>query len=96
MDAQEFVIGLRRRLLQFGGDDVEHRLEMSLCRAAPAPRRHGRSSRWSDQLAPGKFCDRRPHRWVRLQRRVIDLVHVGQIIIGVQPCSVIMPRMLVP
>ena len=36
-----------------------------------------------DQLAPGKLCDRRAHRRIGLQRRVIDLVHIGQIIVGV-------------
>ena len=84
MDAQEFVVGLRRRLrLQFGGDDVEHRLEM-LGDAEPRQHRAGMVGRavGQDQLAAGKFCDRSPHRGVRLQRRVIDLVHVGQIIVG--------------
>ena len=85
VDAQEFVVGLRRRLrLQFGGDDVEHRLEM-LGYAEPLQHRAGMVGRavGQDQLAAGKFCDRSPHRRVRLQRRVIDLVHIGQIIVGV-------------
>ena len=41
MDAQELVVGLRRRLrLQFGGDDVEHRFEM-LGYAEPLQHRAG-------------------------------------------------------
>ena len=85
VDAQELVVGLRRRLrLQFGGDDVEHRLEM-LGDAEPLQHRAGMVGRavGQDQLAAGKFCDRRAHRGVGLQRRMIDLVHVGQIIVGV-------------
>ena len=85
MDVQEFLVGLRRRLwLQFGGDDVEHRFEM-LGYAEPLQHRAGMVGRavGQNQLAPGKFCDRSPHRRVRLQRRVIDLVHIGQIIVGV-------------
>ena len=84
MNAQEFVVGLRRRLrLQFGGDDVEHRLEMR-SQTEPFQHRAGMVGRaiGQDQLAAGKSCDRRPHRGVRLQRRVIDLVHIGQIIVG--------------
>ncbi len=36
-----------------------------------------------DQLASGQFCDRQPHLRVRLQRRMIDLVHISQIVVGV-------------
>ena len=35
-----------------------------------------------DQLASGQFCDRRAHRRIGLQRRMIDLVHIGEIVVG--------------
>jgi hypothetical protein len=84
VDAQKFVVGLRRRLwLQFGGDDVEHRLKM-LLDAEPFQHRTSMigGAVGQDQLAAGKFCDCRPHCGVRLQRRVIDLVYVSQIVVG--------------
>src|SRR6267142_1383861 len=35
-----------------------------------------------DQLASGEFRDRSSHRRVRLQRRMIDFVHVSEIVVG--------------
>ena len=69
MKAQELVIGFWRRLrFEFGGDDVEHRLEM---RTDPEPLQNlvGVISRaiCQDQLAPGQLRDRRAHRRIRLQ-----------------------------
>ena len=81
---EEFPVGLRRRLwLEFGGDDVEHRLEM-LADAEPLQHRTGMVGRavGQDQLAPRQFCDRRAHRRIGLQRRMVDLVHVGEIVVG--------------
>src|SRR5882724_972097 len=84
MRPQEFLISLRRGLgLQFGGDDVEHRLEMYI---DAKPLQHlvgviGRAD-GQNQLASGKPCDRRTHRRIRLQRRMIDLVHIGEIVVG--------------
>src|SRR3954465_616293 len=35
-----------------------------------------------DQLAPGELGDRGPHRGVRLKWRMVDLMHIGEIIVG--------------
>ncbi len=85
MKPEEFLIGLRCRLrFKLGGDDIEHRLEVG---ADAEPRQNlvgmvGRAV-GQDQLAPGQFCDRQAHRRVRLQRRMIDLVHISEIVVGV-------------
>ena len=77
-------VGARRGLrLQFGGDDVEHRLEMV---RETEPRQHlagvvGRAV-GQDQLAAGQGGDRRPHRRVGLQRRVVDPVDIGKEVVG--------------
>ena len=84
MRHKEFLIGLRRRLrFKFGGDDIEHRLEMRPD-AEPLQNLVGMVGRavGQDQFAPGKFGDRRAHRRVRLQWRMIDLMHIGEIIVG--------------
>ena len=83
MQREKFLVGLRRGLwLELGGDDVEHGFKMI---GKTKPREHragviGRAIR-EDQLAPRQFCDCSPHRGIRLQRRVIDLVDVSEIII---------------
>ena len=84
MTIEEFLIGLRRRLrLQLGGDDVEHRLEML---PDAEPRQHrvdviGRAV-GQDQLAAGQLRDRCAHRGIGLERRVIDPVHIGEVVVG--------------
>ena len=98
MQFEETVVGLRQRLrLELGRDDVEHVLEM---RVDVEPPHHGVGVRagavGEDQLAAGQFLDGRAERRVRLQRRVIDLVHIVEKIVGFMPCSVISPRIEVP
>ena len=84
MIPEEFLIGLRRRLrFEFGGDDIEYRLEV---RADAESLQYlvgmvGRAV-GQDQLASGEFGNRRTHLRVRLQRRMIDLMHIGQIVVG--------------
>ena len=77
VDGQEFLVGLRRRLwLEFGGDDVEHVLEM-LSEAEPRQHGVGMAARavGEDQLAARKTFERQAERRVRLERRMIDLMH---------------------
>ena len=84
---QEAVVGLRQRLrLEVGLVDAEHVLEMHV---DVEPPHHGVGVRaravGEDQLAAGKLLDRGAERWVRLERRVVDLVHEGEIRVRVHP-----------
>jgi len=84
MQVEETLVGLRRRLrLQFGGDDVEHRLEM-LREAEPRQHLAGMIGRavGEDQFAAGQAGDGLAHRRVRFQRRMIDLVDISEVIVG--------------
>src|ERR1700694_4594719 len=77
-------MGPRPRLWpQPGGDDVEYPLEMRP-NAEPLQDLVGMVGRavGQDQLASGEFRDRSSHRRVRLQRRMIDFVHVSEIVVG--------------
>ncbi len=81
---QKFLIGLRRRFrLEPGGDDVEHAVEMS-DEAETIQHRIDMIDRaiGQDQLAAGQSRDRFAHRRIWLQRRVVDPVHIGEIIVG--------------
>ena len=84
---QEAVVGLRQRLrLEIGLVDVEHVLEMHV---DVEPPHHGVGVRaravGEDQLAAGQFLDRGAERGVRLERRMVDVVHEGEIVVRVHP-----------
>ena len=81
---EKAVIGLRRRLrLELGGDDIEHILE-TLMHGKPPHHRIGVFARavGEDQLAAGQLFQRRAQRRIGLDRRMVDLMHDFQIIIG--------------
>src|SRR5947209_1752393 len=84
MQVEKLLIGLRRRFrLQLGGDDVEHRLEM---RADAEMLQHlvgviGRAV-GEHQLAPRQLCDRGSHRRIGLERRMVDLMDVSEVVVG--------------
>ena len=81
---EKAAIGLRRRFrLQLGGDDVEHGLEM-MAEAEPLQHLAGMIGRavGQDQLAARQPFDRRTHRRIGLERRVIDLMDVSEIVVG--------------
>ncbi len=78
-----FVV-LRQRLgLELGGDDVVHVLEM-MPELEPREHRVSVAARavGQNQLAAGQLLDRRSQRGVRLQGRVVDLMHEIQEVIG--------------
>ena len=84
---QEAVVGLRQRLrLQLGGDDVEHVVEVLMDGERPH-HRVGVLARavGEDELAAGQPLDRGAERGVRLERRMIDLVHIGEVVVRVHP-----------
>ena len=86
-ELQELVVGLRQRLwFELGRDDVEHVLEMGVDVEA-AHHRVGMGARavGEDQLAARQSLDRGAERRVRLQRRVVDLVHVVEEIVRLHP-----------
>src|SRR6266702_7516336 len=82
MVCEKLLIGLRRGLrLESGGDDVEHAVEM---RGQAESRQHGVDmvdrAVGEDQLASRQLCDGCAERRVRLQRRVVDLVDVSEVV----------------
>ena len=84
---QKSLVGFLRRFgFEFGGDDVEHVLEM-LVDFEPLHHRVGvlAGAVGEDELAAGQFLERRAERRVGLERRVIDLVHVFEIVVRIEP-----------
>ncbi len=87
MQRQETLVGLQRRLrLELGSDDVEHVLKM-LVDLQPPHHRVGMLARavGEDELAAGQFLERRAQRRIGLERRVIDLVHVVEVGVRIEP-----------
>src|SRR5262245_56233143 len=85
--SEEAVVGLRRGLgLELGRDDVEHVLEMAF-ELKPREHRVGVAARavGQDQLAPRQALDRRAQCRVRRERRMIDLMHKIEEVVGLHP-----------
>ena len=77
MRLEKAIVGRGRRFwIEFGGDDVKHVLEMAV---QFKPRHDGISvflcAVGEDQLAARQFFQRSAERRIRLDRRVVDLVH---------------------
>ena len=96
--AEKALIDLRKRLgLKLACHDVEDILEMMIDRE---PLHDGVRMRpgtvGEDELAARQLFERRAERLIGLDGRVVDPVHIVEEIVGLIPCSAIMPRIVVP
>ena len=81
---EKATISPRRRLwLHLRGNDVEHGLEV-MTETKPLQHLTGMGGRTvgENQLAARKPFDRRAHRRIGVERRVVDLMDVSEIVVG--------------
>jgi hypothetical protein len=83
---KEAIVDLRPRFgLEVGRGNVEHVVEV-LLDLEPAHHRLGVPARavGEDELAAGQACDRRAEHRIGGERRMIDLMHDGEELVGVE------------
>ena len=84
MQRQKAVVGLRRGFgLKLGSNDIEHGLEAFVDGKPPHHRvRMLAGAVGENELAAGQFRKRRSERRIGLNRRMVDLMHDLEIIVG--------------